>query len=117
MVFLSASKHGGHWYIVSSKGLLVMSARVRLLGGERKALHVTTTHASVDHARSCLALGFQERALVPRYQSTLRLPGSIFCGSVKLQALIYIFLPTTALTDYAIGLGKVSANEQFFVGA
>ena len=36
----------------------------------------------------------------------------------KLQALLYdIFLPTTAITDYAIGLGKVSANQQFFFHA
>ena len=33
----------------------------------------------------------------------------------KLQALVYDNLPpTTAITDYAIGLDKLSANEQFF---
>ena len=36
----------------------------------------------------------------------------------KLQALVYDILPpTNVITDYAIGLGKLSANEQFFVGA
>ena len=36
----------------------------------------------------------------------------------KLQALVYDILPpTTAITDYAIGLEKMSANGQFFVGA
>ena len=36
----------------------------------------------------------------------------------KLQALIYAILPpTTAITDYAIGLEKLLANGQFFVGA
>ena len=36
----------------------------------------------------------------------------------KLQALVYdIFPPTTAVIDYAIGLEKLSANGQFFVGA
>ena len=36
----------------------------------------------------------------------------------KLQALVYDILPsTTAVFSYAIGSRKVSANEQFFVGA
>ena len=36
----------------------------------------------------------------------------------KLQALVYdILLSTTAVFSYAIGSTKVSANEQFFVGA
>ena len=36
----------------------------------------------------------------------------------KLQALVYDILPsTTAVFSYAIGLRKLSANEQFFVGA
>ena len=36
----------------------------------------------------------------------------------KLQALVYDILPsTTAVFSYAIGSGKLSANEQFFVGA
>ena len=35
--------------------------------------------------------------------------------SSKLQALVYDILPpTTAIVDYAIGLEKLSANEQFF---
>ena len=37
---------------------------------------------------------------------------------VKLQALVYDILPsTTAVFSYAIGPRKLSANEQFFVGA
>ena len=37
---------------------------------------------------------------------------------VKLQALVYDILPsTTAVFSYAIGSRKLSANEQFFVGA
>ena len=37
---------------------------------------------------------------------------------IKLQALVYDILPpTTAITDYDIGLGKLPANGQFFVGA
>ena len=40
------------------------------------------------------------------------------CLSVKLQTLVYDILPsTTAVFSYAIGSRKLSANEQFFVGA
>ena len=36
----------------------------------------------------------------------------------KLRALVYDILPsTTAVFSYAIGSRKLSANEQFFVGA
>ena len=36
----------------------------------------------------------------------------------QLQALVYDILPsTTAVFSYAIGPRKLSANEQFFVGA
>ena len=36
----------------------------------------------------------------------------------KLQGLVYDILPsTTAVFSYAIGSRKLSANEQFFVGA
>ena len=39
-------------------------------------------------------------------------------GARKLQALVYDILPsTTAVFSYAIGSRKLSANEQFFVGA
>ena len=39
-------------------------------------------------------------------------------AQVKLQALVYDILPsTTAVFSYAIGSRKLSANEQFFVGA
>ena len=38
--------------------------------------------------------------------------------TAKLQALVYDILPPTiAITDYAIGLKKLLANGQFFVGA
>ena len=40
------------------------------------------------------------------------------CVCVKLQALVYDILPSTiAIFSYAIGPRKLSANEQFFVGA
>jgi len=40
------------------------------------------------------------------------------CTESKLQALVYDILPsTTAVFSYAIGSRKLSANEQFFVGA
>ena len=41
-----------------------------------------------------------------------------FSTLLKLQALVYDILPsTTAVFSYAIGSRKLSANEQFFVGA
>ena len=44
-----------------------------------------------------------------------QLPSILASGKTKLQALVYHILPpTTAIIDYAIGLGKLSANEQFF---
>ena len=43
----------------------------------------------------------------------------VFVSSgIKLQALVYDILPsTTAIFSYAIGSWKLSANDQFFVGA
>ena len=39
-------------------------------------------------------------------------------SAAKLQALVYDTLPsTTAVFSYAIGSRKLSANEQFFIGA
>ena len=39
-------------------------------------------------------------------------------GTCKFQALVYDILPsTTAVFSYAVGPRKLSANEQFFVGA
>ena len=36
----------------------------------------------------------------------------------KLKAVVYSILPsTTAMTDYATGLEKLSANGEFFIGA
>ena len=43
---------------------------------------------------------------------------SILNCAVKLQALVYdVLSSTTAVFSYAIGSRKLSANEQFFVGA
>ena len=40
------------------------------------------------------------------------------CPQCKLQALVYDILPSTiAVFSYTIGSRKLSANEQFFVGA
>ena len=42
----------------------------------------------------------------------------LFTAVHKLQALVYHILPsTTAIFSYAIGSRKLSANEEFFVGA
>ena len=49
---------------------------------------------------------------------TLLLFYRLYRREVKLQALVYDILPsTTAVFSYAIGSRKLSANEQFFVGA
>ena len=37
--------------------------------------------------------------------------------AIKLQALVYDILPSTFVFSYAIGSRKLTANEQFFVGA
>ena len=43
---------------------------------------------------------------------------SSYTCDARLQALVYDFLPsTTAIFSYTIGSRKLSANEQFFVGA
>ena len=45
-------------------------------------------------------------------------PPAVVTAVAKLQALVYDILPsTTAVFSYAIGPRKLSANEQFFVGA
>ena len=42
----------------------------------------------------------------------------ITMAKCTLQAQVYDSLPpTTAITDYAPGIKKLSANEQFFLGA
>ena len=51
----------------------------------------------------------------PKVKASLRLKHS---SDTKLQALVYDIHPsTTAVFSYAIGFRKLSANEQFFVGA
>ena len=53
-----------------------------------------------------------------QYEITTQLIQSQVCVCDKLQALVYDILPsTTAVFSYAIGSRKLSANEQFFVGA
>ena len=50
--------------------------------------------------------------------SQLGVEGEGVGGQIKLQALVYDILPsTTAVFSYAIGSRKLSANEQFLVGA
>ena len=64
-----------------------------------------------------------ERSHHTPYASHARMkykPSVPCCGMVetKLEALVYDILPsTTAVFSYAIGSRKLSANEQFWVGA
>ena len=60
--------------------------------------------------RICLHVDYGSSSLTWAYLS-VSLP-------LKLQALVYDILPsTTAVFSYSIGSRKLSANEQFFVGA
>ena len=54
-----------------------------------------------------------------RWAATIHINVSLIVrGKVKLQILVYDILPsTTAIFNYAIHSWKLSANEQFFVGA
>ena len=53
-------------------------------------------------------------ASAPSHRSEVRRVGDIDL-ELKFQALVYgILPPTTAIVHYAIGLEKLSANEQFF---
>ena len=68
---------------------------------------------------------FSQTLLKPKWMRlmTVSSPSALFASTVlfppsKLQALVYdILLSTTAVFSYAIGSRKLSANEQFFVGA
>ena len=52
------------------------------------------------------------------YKGGVGVPRSSASTALKLQALVYdIFPSTTAVFSYAIGSRKLSAKEQFFVGA
>ena len=54
----------------------------------------------------------------PRNTGPKKTVPQLLCESAKLQALVYNILPSaTAVLCYAIGSRKLSANEQFFVGA
>ena len=52
----------------------------------------------------------------PRAHNSAALNNILMSPCCKLETLVYDILPpTTAITDYTIGLGKLSANEFFFV--
>ena len=60
----------------------------------------------------------KSRFPAPSSKTGCRKPVLGVCIGYKLQALVYDILPsTTAVFSYAIGSRKLSANEQFFVGA
>ena len=61
---------------------------------------------------------FQRTGSRQRYCGAVRLLDHRYFILPRLQALVYDTLPsTTAVFSYAIGSRKLSANEQFFVGA
>ena len=56
--------------------------------------------------------------MAPRSQCCVRADCMQNMVGTKLQELVYDILPSnTAVFSYAIGSRKLSANEQFFVGA
>ena len=70
-------------------------------------------HCSVVYLCDCLQLFTPSHSHHSACDAlSLQIPGT------KLQALVYDILPsTTAVFSYAIGSRKLSANQQFFVGA
>ena len=80
---------------------------------------------SNDHILTCLSWGEHCATDSPsnqRFSPSERVFGFAVMTTLtlraKLQALVYDILPsTTAVFRYAIGSRKLSANEQFFVGA
>ena len=70
-------------------------------------------HCSVVYLCDCLQLFTPSHSHHSACDAlSLQIPGT------KLQALVYDNLPsTTAVFSYAIGSRKLSANQQFFVGA
>ena len=70
-----------------------------------------TYHSARGYTRTKLAPGSWEWSIVGVDHVALRVP-------CKLQALVYDILPSnTAVFSYTIGSRKLSANEQYFVGA
>ena len=58
------------------------------------------------------------RVVAGSCETSLTLMDDIQFHRPKLQALVYDILPsTTAVFSYAVGSRKLSANEDFFVGA
>ena len=103
----------------------VFARRFRPKIGERKAVvpqaHDADTVPSFEKNRGARAVFWLRRVKDGRMKQrvvSLVVLDCRCCCSVKLQALVYNILPsTTAVFSYAIGSRKLSANEQFFVGA
>ena len=88
---------------------------------EFKTILVSYTMALSDHVkeiRCATLLSSLGRPISHVRADTRWLFPAIFREARKLQALVYDILPsTTAVFSYAIRSRKLSANEQFFVGA
>ena len=88
---------------------------------EFKTILVSYTMALSGHVKEvrCAILLSSLGRLISHVRADTRwLFPAIFREARKLQALVYDILPsTTAVFSYAIGSRKLSANEQFFVGA
>ena len=77
-----------------------------LLSSSKLPLTLTTQPSRTEHSLSKNFAGSQ-------FQSESSPNSAMFCP--KLLSLVYDIRPsTTAIVDYAVGLGKMSANEQSF---
>ena len=79
-------------------------------------LHFLQDNAVSEEASTCPR--FREGEAISSHRQDMNTSGGRAFVWPKLQALLYDFLPSdTAVLSYAIGSRKLSANEQFFVGA
>ena len=86
-----------------------------------------STHKGVNQRSKYVTQAQQQRPESPtvtltwnacKYKVPHKLHGRRLRSLLKLPALVYDILPsTTAIFSYVIGSRKLSANEQFFVGA
>ena len=92
----------GHVVLVSSHGVMTASLSGTLPPNSARTGYATEGALFISAQLSTYAVGALRKVWV----------------LTKLQALVYDILPsTTAVFSYAIGSRKLSANEQFFVGA
>ena len=119
--------HSTSWRCQCVTGHAHRLLSVSVCHGTRTAPSAGVSVPRDTHSTSCrcqCATGHAQRLLAVSvcHGTRTALPAGVIVPrdthSSKLQALVYNFLPSTpAVFIYAIGSRKLSANEQFFVGA